>query len=85
MAPKCMSLIAGMAIGAILVFLGVFVIWNCTAVSLGIPIEGGTYTLMPPNREGIAAGVLMVASGSIAMSVSLTLLIGLRNSDSKLK
>lgn len=63
-----------------MVFLGAFAIWNCTAISLGVPIEDGSYTLMPPNREGIVAGVLMVAIGSIAISVSLTLLIGLRSS-----
>ncbi len=80
MQRKLVLLAGGAAVGVLLIVLGTLAIWNCSAVGLGIPIDDvgddyGGYFLMPPNREGIVAGVLMVAIGSIAVSVSLTLMI----------
>lgn len=64
--------------GVMLTALGVLIIRGGSVVALGTGIEDGRPILLPPYYDAIVAGVLMTVSGSIAVGVSLTLMIMLR-------
>jgi hypothetical protein len=75
---KRLMLAIGLAAGLVLITLGALVTYHGLAVGLGRGIETGEYALLPPDREAVIAGVLMIAFGSISISVSLTSLMVFR-------
>lgn len=58
-----------------MIMIGAVMIGSGCEVSLAIGIEDGRPYLSPPNTERIAAGVFTTAIGSIAMIVSLVVII----------
>ena len=76
MKPKWLLLTIGLvAIGMVLIVLGTLIISENFRASLAVGIEDGRYYLLSPSKAAMQAGVLITASGVIAVSVSLASMI----------
>jgi hypothetical protein len=72
---KWVLLVMGLAAGIALIGLGTLIISENFRAGLAIGIEDGEYHLLQPDKDVMRAGVLITASGIVAVSVSLTSMI----------
>ena len=75
MKMKWVLLTIGLAVGIALIALGTLIIGDNFRASLGIGIEDGKYYILPQSKTAIQAGILITASGVVAVSVSLASMI----------
>lgn len=69
-------LIIGLAVGIILIGLGILIIDNESHIGM-IAGEDGHYYLLTPNMTAVNAGILMTVIGIITVSVSIVGIAGL--------
>ena len=73
---KWVLLVIGLAAGIALIGLGTMIISENFRAALGVNIEDKSdYSLVQADEDVMRAGVLMTASGTIAVSVSLASMI----------